>query len=677
MNFLKFKKEIQENFKVMTANVSNLFEVEMDKDEIIDVYLKSFPEGTNPIFRERTEHDCSCCKSFIRNIGNVITIEDGKIKTIWDFKAEDSNYQIVANKLNEYILSKAVSNLFITKEKSFGTDKNYEVINGKSHEWQHFYLELDKKFISNSKETIDSIKGSNRDVRNVFKRSLDEITIDSVMTVLELISQNSLYKGEEWKFALTEFLKYKKTYDLSSNKEIFAWENFIKAGSVVGKIKNHSIGTLLMNISESMDLDLAVKKYEQIAAPTNYKRSNPIYTKQMLEKAQQKIEELGYMDSLPRRFATLDDITVNNILFSNKDSAKRIQGNIFDDMSNSIAINPKQFSKVEEVSIDKFIENILPTATNIEVLFENKHIPNLVSLIAPQNKDSKTMFKWNNNFGWAYKGNITDSAMKERVKELGGKVDGVFRFSLSWNDGDDNIIDFDAHCIEPNGNEISYSKKTGHSSTGMLDVDIITPDRGKLAVENITWSDINRMKEGTYKLFVRNFSSRKSVGGFKAEVEYDGEVHSFEYNNILNGNQDIYVAEVTLKNGEFTIKDLLESNSTISSKTEWNLKTNQFIPVSVMCLSPNYWDAQDGLGNRHFMFMLKECINNESPNGFYNEFLNYELNEHRKVMEALSLKLKVQDSAEQLSGIGFSSTKRAELTVRVTGVTTRVLKIKI
>ena len=154
-------------------------------------------------------------------------------------------------------------------------------------------------------------------------------------------------------------------------------------------------------------------------------------------------------------------------------------------------------------------------------------------------------------------------------------------------------------------------------------------------------------------------------------------INFFEYNNILNGNQDIYVAEVTLKNGEFTIKGLLESNSTISSKIEWNLKTNQFVPVSVMCLSPNYWDAQDGIGNRHFMFMLKECINNESPNGFYNEFLNYELNEHRKVMEALSLKLKVQDSAEQLSGIGFSSTKRAELTVRVTGATTRVLKIKI
>lgn len=30
------------------------------------------PAGTNPIFRERTEHDCSCCRNFVKNLGNVV-----------------------------------------------------------------------------------------------------------------------------------------------------------------------------------------------------------------------------------------------------------------------------------------------------------------------------------------------------------------------------------------------------------------------------------------------------------------------------------------------------------------------------------------------------------------------------------------------------------------------------
>ena len=48
-----------------------------------------------------------------------------------------------------------------------------------------------------------------------------------------------------------------------------------------------------------------------------------IFTKKMLEDAKKTIEELGFLDSLGRRHATLDDITVNNILFSNRDAAKR------------------------------------------------------------------------------------------------------------------------------------------------------------------------------------------------------------------------------------------------------------------------------------------------------------------------------------------------------------------
>lgn len=679
--FMMFKKALQKHFDEMQKEATHLFEVNVDKDELWNTYLDSFPAGTNEIFRERREHDCSCCRQFIKNIGSAVTIEDNQIHTIWELNLGDTTYQPVCDALDAFVKAHTVTDIYTTKFPKIGTDFNFEEINGKSHQWDHFFLELPSKFVNRSSRSNEEVKGQFRDTRNVFKRSLDEITMDALDTILELINSNTLYKGEEWKGVLTEFKKYKKEYDkLTSDteKDLYAWEKSVTAGMAIGRIRNHSIGTLLINVSEDMDLDTAVKKYEQIVAPANYKRPKAIFTKKMLEDAKKTITELGYLDSLSRRFATLDDITVNNILFSNKDSAKRISGadDIFGEMEKDVAVSPKKFSKIEEVSARDFIENILPTAKEIEAFVENKHEKNFVSLIAPCNPDAKTMFKWDNGLSWAYTGNITDSDMKANVKAAGGNVDGVLRFSIQWNESGRDNSDLDAHCKEPNGNEIYFGsdKKPRVSALGgQLDVDITHPE-SNIAVENITYADKSRMKPGVYKFFVNQYASRGSKG-FKAEIEFDGEIFSFEYNEPVRGN--VQVAEVTLdENGNFTIKEKLSGNSTITSREIWNVNTNQFVPVSVICYSPNYFDEQDGIGHRHLFFMLKDCKNTESPNGFYNEYLKNELSVHRKVFEALGSKCHVEDADDQLSGIGFSMTKRAELIVKVKGATERVVKVK-
>ena len=680
MKFIEMRDKLREHFQQMTENVDHLFAVGLDKDVLWNTYLDSFPEGTNEIYRERREHDCSCCRQFIKTIGNVVVIKDNKIITIWDFKTNDTTYQPVLDALSTFVKSHAVTDVYISKFKNIGALENYEnMADGTIKKWDHFFLKLSDKFVDKSMRSIGDIQGGYRDTRNVFKRSLDEITEDSLQTILELIASNTLYKGEEWNGVLKEFLKYKKVYDKLTTEEErdnYAWEQSVKAGAVIGRIRNHSIGTLLVNVSEGMDLDTAVRKYEQIVAPTNYKRPKAIFTKKMIEEAQKTIEELGYMDSLERRYATLDDITVNNILFSNKDSGKRITGakNIFEEMVTEAKTSPKKFSRVEEIAVDKFISNVLPAAKEVEVYLENKHTGNMVSLIAPVNKDAKVMHKWNNNFGWAYAGNITDS-MKERVKAAGGKVDGDLRFSIQWNDEDYNPNDFDAHCIEPDGYEIYYGNKRCHSpSKGMLDVDIIHPSENIPAVENITYSDRKYMEEGTYKFFVHCFSNNGGRSGFKAEIEFDGQIYSFEHNKGLKIGETVEVAKVTLKDGNFTIKELLPSN--VSSKEIWNVHTNNFVPVSVIMYSPNYWDDQNGVGHRHVFFMLKDCINPEAPNGFFNEYLKEDLMKHKRVFEALGAKMRVEDTDDQLSGVGFSTTKRAEVIVKVKGNTERILKVK-
>ena len=74
--------------------------------------------------------------------------------------------------------------------------------------------------------------------------------------------------------------------------------------------------------------------------------------------------------------------------------------------------------------------------------------------------------------------------------------------------------------------------------------------------------------------------------------------------------------------------------------------------------------------------MLKDCISEENPSGMFNEYLVNELYEHRKVMEALSGRMRVEDTNDQLSGLGFALDKRGELVVKVHSNIERTLKIK-
>ena len=684
MEFVEMRDMLIEHFNKMTEDCTHLYEAQCDKDEMWNTYLNSFPEGSNPIFRERTEHDCSCCRGFIKSVGNVVTIKNGVLSTIWDFTCNDSVYDAVLKAMSDFVRKHSVSDVYLSIQAKLGCHHNFEQMESVgAHRWDHFYLELPDKFVIRNSLEKGGVLNTYRTAKEVLLRSLREITPDAVDTVRELCSTNTLYRGQEYEYMVKEFKKLQIDFlklDSPEAQELFVWERSVQAGNVVSRIRNTAIGTLLVDISEGKDLDQAVRAYESITAPSNYKRSKPIFTKKMLEDAKKTIDNLGYTTALARRHAKLDDITVNDILFVNRDDAKRVQnaGDIFDTLSKMAKDTgtPKQFSRVEEITVDTFVNNVLPEAQNLEVYVENKLANNFVSLIAPIDATSKSMFKWDNNFSWTYAGNLTDS-MKERVKAAGGKVDGDLRFSIQWNeDGNDNH-DLDAHCIEANGEEImfnQYRKPAVSKLGGQLDTDVINP-AGKIAVENITWPDRKRMKPGVYKFFVHQYSGSVQHG-FRAEIEFDGTIYSFDYPNSMRSGEIVHVAEVTLdENGNFTIKCLLPESK--STRTIWNIQTNEFVPVSVVCYSPNHWSTvQTPVGHKHLFFMLKNCINDENPSGIFNEYLVQELYNHRKVMEALGGQMRCETTDDQLSGLGFALDKRAELVVKVTGATERTFKIK-
>lgn len=668
-DFKNLKEAVRAQFDKMAKR--QLFTVMVDKDAMWNLYLDSFPAGANEIFKIRREYDCDCCKGFIRGVGNVVCVDDNlELVSIWDIKT-DKTFQPVMDAMAGFVKKKAIHNMFLSGRPVAGVDVSRCLLEDKTvASFAHFFVKLPKRYVHTSEiESVESVLGDKASDYHVFSRSMEELTLDAGQTVLELIDSNSIYRGEENKAAVKEFIKEKTAYEevAHGKRANYCWTRLDK--TFVTRVRNSALGTLLIDLSAGVGVDDAVAKFEKVMAPANYKRPHAVFTKKMVEQAEQKIKELGYGDSLGRRHAVLEDITVNNVLFVDR-SAKKAMG-VFDSLKVDVPVNAKKFDRVGEVGIDDFVSNILPHTTNLEVLVEGRHHGNFMSLVAPVNKHAPSMFKWDNNFSWAYNGEVADS-MKQRVKAAGGEIDGVLRFSIQWNESGENPNDYDAHCIEPTKNEIYYSHRVNRDTLGNLDVDIVYPDG--VAVENITWPEQNRMEEGRYKFFVHCYSHRGGTDGFRAEIEFDGEVHSFSYDrDIKHGDRvEVAVVEFDHRRG---FKIINSMNSTSSVREAWGIKTGNFSNVTSLMMSPNHWDGQLGRGNRHFFFIIEGCEAETAPRGFFNEYLKDELMKHRQVFEALGAKTRVEPSDHQLSGLGFSSTQKNSVILRVTGKTSRVLKV--
>lgn len=662
--FSLFNSAMQKQFAEMTKNGDDLFSV--NTEGLNDFYVNSFPEEVNPIFRVRREHDCSCCKNFVKNYGGIVAIKNNKVVTIWDFKVDNPHYQEAADKMAAAVRDRAIDTGFFTTTDELGIKSNIERSEEGEITWNHLYFKLPQTYISDTRRSsLDELRGKSRENFQMLKRACKELTLDAIDTILELIAQKSLYRGDEHTTALKNFRKLKVAYDKASNKTNFCWEN---SSNTAGRIRNAVIGTLLIDLSEGKDINEAVKAFEKKVAPENYKRPKAIFTKKMVENANKKVKELGFENSLGRRHATIDDITVNNILFADRDAQKEMD--VFEILGKEAVINPKTLDKVEEVSYEDFVSNILPNATGIELFLENNHESNLMSLVAPINSNAPSMFKWANGFSWAYKGDVASSMITDRVAKAGGKVNGALRTSLAWY----NTDDLDIHVTEPNGNRIYHGNRRSDSS-GELDIDMNVHGESTTPVENVVWQNPNQMKEGEYKVVVHNYTKRNSSNvGFEVELVCGSEQIHYKYNKAVRKGQQVTVVRFkwTRANGVEVIESI---DGSFAQKDIWGVKTNTFIPVSLVMNSPNHWDSE-GVGHNHLFFILRDCINGEPPRGFFNEFLNESLTSERKVFEALGEKMKVQHTDDQLSGVGFSTTERNTVTLKVEGKFNRTIKVK-
>lgn len=694
------------------------------------IFKESLSVDERRIYITNEKWECDRCRTAFYPVCNVFHFdEDMKVVPIWkdilDRDTEFFGWENVIRSLSDFMCSSdhwtrdAFPGLYpayfevpmetMTVIGVEFNDKLYaDEVSPMSVRFHHIHYTVPEKYLVTYAESSSKYAKYGETVA-LLERLREKIKLSAVDEVLGLIDENNLYRGSEMKPILLELKEFLEGCSASLDREVKTAEDewyFIKYVYQAAydhfddaHIRGTAIGTLLEDLSDGLNIDYAVRSYEQKVAPENYRRTKTLYTKADAENAKKTLIEYGLAESISRRFAIPADISVSDMLFvyTGKETIKSSLDDIFDDMkSGAKAGEARDFDHVKEIPYADFEKAVLPKAVKVEAYVENKHAKNLMSLIAPGNRNAKPITRWDNGFTWAYNGNIADSSsIAKRVKDAGGKIEGDLRFSIQWNDGEIyNKNDLDAHCIEhfhylhPRefvGDQIYHiyfqNKTISSPNGGILDVDVIDPISGIPAVENIVYADRMSMKPGTYTFAVHEYNHVLGDDGFRAEIEINGTIYHYDMKrNPACWRQNVVfpVAEVTVDEyHNLSIKHLMPHTTQTSQKPIWGILTNNFIPVDMIMKSPNYW-GENSCGNEHRFFILKDCKNPDTPNGFYNEFLLPELRQHRKVFEILGEKMRVNPSDEQVSGLGFSLDKRADLVVKVTREdnTSEIMKIK-
>ena len=648
------------SFSTAVANqVKKLSEHELYVVEGIDLftsYLLSFPEGTDPMFRARTTHDCSCCKNFVRNMGGVVAIVNGRKESVWKCEGLPEPYATVAEAMDRLVQQLPIKTVFRTKERKFGAAHNYD---SDGRRWDHFHAEVAARHrCDNPQET----RGIINTTAQVLRRGLDELGDDSFQTVLDLIDSNSLYRGGEHRRSVKEFQDLQREYRTAHDGSLHVWSN---AGNPVARFRNTVIGTLIQDLSDGVDLERAVRSFEQKVAPTNYKRTTALITPAMITRAVERLRELDLEQSIERRFARIEDVSVNDVLFVDNSVQAQMRDGLTSLLMESVAAQPvKNVNSVTAIPVAEFVSHVVPTARRIEVLVKNQHLGNFVSVTAPVHSDAGKLFRWNNAFAWSYDGEVADS-IKARVKRAGGNTAAALRVSLAWSNYDD--LDIHAHC--PDGHIYFGEKK------GILDVDMNAGGgTSRDPVENLSWT---QPRDGEYRILVNQYNRRETANvGFTLEIECEGRITQLSYPLAVSGTVDCISFRMT----RGVLSDLKILNRSLSggdvSTAKWGVATETFVPVSTVMCSPNHWEGAGAVGNQHWFFVLEGCRNPEATRGIYNEFLRSDLEPHRKVFEVLGNKTKCAVSDSQLSGVGFSRGRNDEVTARVsTNNSTRAYNI--
>lgn len=405
MEFKEFNKLINEQINMISSK-HQLFNTDIN---VWDVYINSFSnegsdlalkfhaEGMEPYNSGslRQEHNGYFDKRFLDRYGNIAYIEGNTIKSAL-FNIDHKSLGVYANFVKEIKdkFKSAGVTWFFCEGDSRCIDAGTEFKGG----FDHFHTVFNINDNAKLSVGIEQMK--------MLKHWAGYYKKQTVDTAIELAED--LYRPEKYINNLKWFGDFQEAM-MSKKGNTHLWNMLSSVPLPYAHIKQGVIGSLLTDIQSDLPLADVASRFNSRMDSMKYQRQQAEINDGQIKAARKFLSDNGYMQSMQRRFASIDDLKDHKLIVwsplnktsSNQDFFSSLEKDKFE---------AKETGVVKDIRISKFLEDILPNADVVKVTVGNSSFYQFTTVSDP---NSKNIFKWDNPVcGFFYNGSLMNHPHK-------------------------------------------------------------------------------------------------------------------------------------------------------------------------------------------------------------------------------------------------------------------------
>lgn len=344
----------------------------------------------------RKEHDCTACREFMRQWGNLVFITPGGdlVPAFWDADEATDDYQDAIHHLETRLRGAQVTGVAYSEYATLGHTET----NG----FPHFGIILDGGNVQMPKGSLTSamaMEASKGEDFKTLKRALSEYDMVYLEQVEHLLKTEKLNRHQELlptiQFLIDTKNKIAAASKVKTHRTNVLWRIVASANSALCSPRSTVLGKLLDDLISGVSVEDAIADFNERTAPDKYMRPTAAPTAGNVSRAEVLISQLNLELALERRWAGMSEIQT---LWTPKAVAQgKPKDGVFGHLvtKDEKRIQAKELPTIKggEITWAKFARTVLPDALKMEVYIgSSRHA--LGAMVTAVNKDAPPLVRW-------------------------------------------------------------------------------------------------------------------------------------------------------------------------------------------------------------------------------------------------------------------------------------------